>query len=116
MRRSGFILCAIASSFAAAVVYAWALFEAPFIDPRSAGEYCAGRPPASPPIEEHWFPPAFRCNWDDGTSTDLVPGFVTPLLVLLAAAAVAAVVAAVRTPPHPTEHTAEMGDRPREDG
>ncbi|WP_326785742.1 hypothetical protein [Streptomyces sp. NBC_00151] len=66
-----------------------------------AAEICAiqaGRGPSSRPVSitESAFPPAHVCRWTDGTTVDLVPAWVGPLLYAGLAGVVVCSVLAVR--------------------
>ncbi|MFG1960781.1 hypothetical protein [Nonomuraea sp. NPDC049028] len=46
-------------------------------------EYRVGKPLGDPSISWTWFPLRHLCHWWDGTTTDLVYGYVNPLVILL---------------------------------
>ncbi|MDH6137697.1 hypothetical protein P3T37_007130 [Kitasatospora sp. MAA4] len=74
-----------------------------------AGKLCAlaaGRSPSDLPdgtVEQTLLPLSHVCRWRDGTSVDLVPGWLNPLLALCLAAAIGCVVLAVRSARTPSE-------------
>ncbi|SDP79962.1 hypothetical protein SAMN04487905_109109 [Actinopolyspora xinjiangensis] len=83
----------------ASLDYGWGFLHT--ITVPDAGEVCLSSPREGPRgggfdrVDYGLFPPSAECVWASGGTSDLVPGYVAPLLyALLAGAAVCAVVAA----------------------
>ncbi|MFD5782981.1 hypothetical protein [Streptomyces sp. NPDC126933] len=58
----------------------------------------SGKGPSNRPdsITQDLFPPSTVCGWNDGTSVDLVPSWIGPVLFVCAAAAVVCAAMALR--------------------
>lgn len=81
----------------AATVYLHGVWVGHFLDLRATSEYCPEKELASDSVGYRWFPPQQTCHFIDGTVRDLVPGYVTPILLFALAVAVVCAVQAVRT-------------------
>ena len=64
-------------------VYAVGVYRSPLLTPRSVAEVCGIKPMADPATQESFLPLKYRCLWQDGTTTDLVPGAFNQVLLLL---------------------------------
>ncbi|GGK60427.1 hypothetical protein Ppa06_25710 [Planomonospora parontospora subsp. parontospora] len=80
----------------AAAIYVHALWSGEFATLLPLDEYCTSRPLGSPYVSWTWFPIRHLCHWEDGTTTDLVPAYVNPILVTSLVGAVLCMVMAVR--------------------
>ncbi len=78
---------------AATTVYSIGVWTSGFFD--FAASPCGGKLPANPAFQSSWLPLANSCRYADGTSTNLVPGFVIPIVFTWLAAAAICVVLAV---------------------
>jgi hypothetical protein len=82
---------------AAGVTYIYGFWTGQFLSLAPTSEMCtAPRPRGTPPMSWTLFPLSNQCRWADGTSTDLVPWYVNPILFVCLATAVVCVVLAIR--------------------
>lgn len=89
------LFAAVAALVTAATVFLYGVWVGHLIDLRAVGEYCPGGS-STDSVSQRWFPPQQTCHFSDGTSRDLVPGFVAPVLLLAPVVAVLCLVRAVR--------------------
>lgn len=83
------LFCSLLALAATVIVYALGVWNGHIIDLRPLTTICPGKPPAHPtPYSASAFPLSYRCLWQDGTSKELVPGYVNPLVVAFLAVAV----------------------------
>lgn len=67
--------------FVAPTVYLLGIWDGHFLDLRANSEYCTAKPLGSPATSWSWLPLTHKCHWSDGTTTDLVPGYVNPTVI-----------------------------------
>ena len=96
MKIANRFLSGLLAMIVAAITYFHGFWTGHFLDLRATDEYCFDKPLASPPTSSTWLPLRHLCNWDDGTSTDLVPVYVNPILFVCLAATVICMVLAIR--------------------
>ncbi|MFF3671925.1 hypothetical protein [Microtetraspora malaysiensis] len=80
----------------AGVFYVHGIWEGRFLELRPTSEYCADKPLAFPATSWTWLPLTHQCRWSDGTTTDLVPAYVNPVVYACLALVLACIVMAVR--------------------
>lgn len=99
MRPLLFLGAAFLSLVGSGVVYVAGVWSGHFVDSRAWDRICTARPldAADPYGRVDWFPLVQQCRWRDGTTTDLVPPWVNPLLFSLLALAFVCLVLAART-------------------
>jgi hypothetical protein len=99
---------------AAALSLVYGFWAGRFLDLRPVDEYCARKPFSSYPSTS-WglFPLERSCQWSDGTSTDLVPWYVNPVMFAFLAAAVFSFALAIQAALHnrATLRRAAQGDQ-----
>lgn len=71
---------AILSFLIAPIIYAHGILSGHFLDFRAREEYCGEGLPDGPPTSWSWIPLRHLCKWSDGSSTELVPPYVNPIL------------------------------------
>ncbi|WP_326825847.1 hypothetical protein [Streptosporangium sp. NBC_01756] len=71
---------AILSFLIAPIIYAHGIWSGHFLDLRAREEYCGEGLPDEPPTSWSWIPLRHLCKWRDGSSTELVPPYVNPIL------------------------------------
>ncbi len=81
----------------AGVSYVHGVLAGRFLELRPTSEYCADKPLGSPATSWTWLLLTHRCRWSDGTTTDLVPAYVNPVVYACLALALTCTVVAVRT-------------------
>ncbi|MEV6365387.1 hypothetical protein AB0L86_00640 [Micromonospora musae] len=86
---------------AAAAVYLHGVWAGHFLDLRATSEYCPAKPLASTSTSADWLPLRHLCRYADGTTTDLVPAYVNPIVFLCLALAVACTALALRSARRP---------------
>ena len=96
MKIANRLLSGLLAMVVAAVIYLHGFWAGDFYTFRATSEYCFDKPLAFPATSWTWLPLRHMCNWDDGTSTDLVPVYVNPILFVCLAAAVICMVPAIR--------------------
>jgi hypothetical protein len=81
------INAALLALLAAMGTYVVGLAEGHFFDLRSEGDFCTAKPLSrtDPFGGATVFPLSQKCRWRDGTTSDLVPSYVNPLIVVLVA-------------------------------
>ncbi|MFC4008584.1 hypothetical protein ACFOY2_15240 [Nonomuraea purpurea] len=96
MRTSQWTAMAFGAGLAAVVVYLYGLWAGDFLVLLPLSEYCVGKL-ADPGVSLTWFPLRHLCHWQDGTTSDLVPAYVNPLLIIFLVITVTGIVMAIRT-------------------
>ncbi|MEU6715026.1 hypothetical protein ABZ897_26480 [Nonomuraea sp. NPDC046802] len=96
MNSSRWTALAIVAGLAAVVVYLHGLWTGYFFALLPLNEYCVGKL-ADPGSSSTWFPLRHLCHWQDGTTSDLVPAYVNPLLIIFLVMTIASTVMAIRT-------------------
>jgi hypothetical protein len=88
---------AVVTLVAAGVTYVVGLVDGHLLDLRPEQSFCTAKPlsQANPFGGAGMFPISQKCRWNDGTTTELVPSYVNPLLFTLLALAVLFLVLAV---------------------
>jgi hypothetical protein len=96
VKRGCLLICgSFAAVLAAAVTYISGVWYGHFFAPLAWDEVCVAKPLNDIPSRTSWLPLSNSCVWKDGTSTELVPGFVNPLTLAFLVAAAACLVLAV---------------------
>jgi hypothetical protein len=88
VRASRWFAVAFLSTVGALIVYAHGFWAGRFLELAPTSEYCVSKPLGDPATSWTWLPLRHLCHWQDGTTTDLVPGYVNPLVILLIVGAV----------------------------
>ncbi|MFI6233051.1 hypothetical protein ACIBD9_05785 [Micromonospora sp. NPDC050784] len=88
---------AVIAPAAAVVVYLHGVWVGHFLDLRATSEFCPAKPLASTPTSTDLLPLRYSCHYADGTTSDLVPAYVNPVVILCLAAGVACMALAVRS-------------------
>ncbi|MCG5472293.1 hypothetical protein LADH09A_000117 [Micromonospora sp. LAH09] len=91
------VLGAVLALAAATVVYAHGVWVGHFLDLRATTGYCPAKPLASTSTSAHLLPLRHTCHYADGTTGELVPAYVNPILFLCLAVGVACTALAVRS-------------------
>ncbi|MET7750811.1 hypothetical protein [Micromonospora sp. NPDC005367] len=81
----------------AGAVYLHGLWAGHFLDLRATSVYCPAKPLDSTATSADWMPLRHQCRYADGTTTDLVPAYVNPLLFLCLAVTVSCTALALRS-------------------
>lgn len=92
-----FVIGTLMAPLAAALVYLHGLWVGHFLDLRGVSEYCSAKPLAYPATSWGYLPLRHLCRYDDGTTEDLVPGYVNPIIVLCLAFGMACTVLTLRS-------------------
>jgi hypothetical protein len=74
----------ILSLLAGLVTYVIGAWDGHLFDLRAENTFCTAKPFAGD-AGGSFFPPGQKCRWSDGTTTELVPSFVNPLMFTLLA-------------------------------
>jgi hypothetical protein len=80
----------------AGTVYIHGFWSGKFLTFRALSESCSSKPLGDPSVSWTWLPLRHICHWEDGTTSDLVPAYVNPALVIAMVTAVVCMVMAVR--------------------
>ncbi|WP_103890930.1 hypothetical protein [Actinacidiphila yanglinensis] len=72
----------IASLLAGIATYVIGAWDGHLFDLRAQRTFCTAKPFAGDGGGS-FFPPSEKCRWTDGTTTQLVPSFVDPLMAIL---------------------------------
>lgn len=91
-----FVRWALLALLVGAIAYGYGFWSGRFLDLGPTSGYCPAKPLAFPATTWTWFPLTDRCHYTDGSTTELVPVYVNPILFTSLAAAVVCVVLAVR--------------------
>ncbi|WP_431883860.1 hypothetical protein [Micromonospora gifhornensis] len=94
---AGFVVGIVVAPAAAIVTYVHGLWVSHLLDIRATSEYCTAKPLASTATSADWLPLRHVCRYADGTSTDLVPGYVNPIIFLCLFIAVVSTALALRS-------------------
>jgi hypothetical protein len=85
----------------AGLTYAHGFWVGRFLEQRPTDEYCTEKPLSSyQSITWDLFPLKNLCQWSDGTSTELVPWYVNPIMFAFLAAATAFFALAIEAARH----------------
>jgi hypothetical protein len=89
---------ALLSLLAAGAAYAVGLVDGHLLDQRAERTFCGAKPLShlNPYGGSDMFPLSQKCRWSDGTTTELVPSYVNPLVLVLLALTVLFVVLTIR--------------------
>lgn len=80
---------AVLALFGSFVVWCWGFFAAHEFDNRSAGVWCGETATRRLTlVTQHFFLPSAVCRFSDGSSRQLVPRYLVPLMFLLVALAI----------------------------
>jgi hypothetical protein len=89
-----YVLGLLVAPLAGMAIYVHGLWVGHMLDLRPLDEFCSGKPPAITPTSWSYIPLPNRCEWSDGTSTNLVPAYVnSTLLACVVGAAICVVLA-----------------------
>ncbi|KAB1927525.1 hypothetical protein F8280_06955 [Micromonospora noduli] len=103
----------IVAPFAAVGVYLHGLWAGHFLDLRATSVYCPAKPLASTSTSADWLPLRHLCRYADGTTTELVPPYVNPIVFLCLAIAVACTALALRSARRPANADLTAFEPPR---
>lgn len=76
-----YVIGAVLAPLAAVTTYLHGLWSGHVLDLRGRTSYCGSGEPASRPEFQGWVPLSHQCRWRDGSATELVPGYVNPVVV-----------------------------------
>ncbi|MFF7635113.1 hypothetical protein ACFZB9_18450 [Kitasatospora sp. NPDC008050] len=76
-----YLIGAVLAPPAAVATYLHGLWSGHFLDLRGRMSYCGPGEPATRPEFQGWVPLSHQCRWRDGSATELVPGYVNPVIV-----------------------------------
>jgi hypothetical protein len=85
VKRLLLLNAALLSLLAAGVTYVVGLWNGHLLDLRAESTYCTAKAlnQVNPDGGSSYFPPSLKCRWSDGTTTELVPSYVNPLMFTL---------------------------------
>ncbi|NRQ39971.1 hypothetical protein HII36_50315 [Nonomuraea sp. NN258] len=96
MSASRWFATAFLTVFCAILVYGYGLWSGWFLQLVPTSEFCVSKPLDDPATSWSLFPLRHLCHWRDGTSSDLVPGYINPLIYLSIVGVVIEIVMGVR--------------------
>ncbi|MGI5522744.1 hypothetical protein ACQEUX_17700 [Micromonospora sp. CA-259024] len=96
-----FVVGTVVAPTSAIVIYLHGVWAGHFLDLRATSEYCSAKPLGSTPTSTDWVPLRHLCRYADGTTSNLVPAYVNPIVFLCLAAGVACTALAVRAARRP---------------
>ncbi|PYC71929.1 hypothetical protein C7C45_09840 [Micromonospora arborensis] len=108
-----FVVGTVVAPAAAIVVYLHGVWTGHLIDLRAVSEFCPAKPLASTSTSVDVLPLRHLCHYADGTTNDLVPAYVNPIVFLCLALGVTCTALAVRSARRQARQVSRLSGRSR---